>query len=249
MLKNLDKIPSGVRETVESLFDRALTAFPRKIDSIYLYGSVVTDDFIPEQSDINSLVLFDSFGSAEINILRPIIRDSLKKRITAPLCLAVETFERSGDVFPLEFIEIQDKHLMLYGDKNQVECLEIRREHLRIKIEEQIKGKLIRMRELLLEHQGADKILVDILIEVQRQLFPVFRNLLRFLGMENPPATKNDILHELEERNNFTVMPCQKVWQHISGKSSIGRNSLSVYNEYIDVLLKLAQVIDRMESK
>ena len=249
MLKNIDKIPSGVKDIVEGFFDRVLTAFPKKIDSIYLYGSVVTDDFLPDQSDVNSLVLFDSFGSPEIDILRPIIRDSLKKKITAPLCLAVETFERSGDVFPLEFIEIKDKHLMLFGEKNQVESLEIQREHLRTKIEEQIKGKLIRMREILLEHKGSDKILVDILVDVQRQLFPVFRNLLRFLGVENPPATKNDILHELEARTNFTVMPCQKVWQHISGKSSIGRNSLPVYNEYIDVLLKLAQVIDRMESK
>ncbi|MGC9326906.1 MAG: hypothetical protein ACP5I1_04670 [Candidatus Hinthialibacter sp.] len=248
MLKNLEPIPENVRSTIEEYFTKFINVLPEKIDSIYLYGSVITEDFRPEQSDVNSLVLFDSFGSEEISALRPVVRGGLKKRIIAPLCLSVENFLRSADVFPLEFIEIKDKHLLAYGDCDHVNELVIPREHLRAKIEEQIKGKLIRLRQVYLEHQGLDRELADILVEAQRQLFPVFRNLLRFLGMESPPVAKDEIISKLESRTQFALPPCRQVWEHMTGRSSIKSRTLPVYNDYIEVLLKLAQVIDRMEA-
>jgi hypothetical protein len=246
MLKNSEKTPSSIRAAVETYFTQLISLFPQKVDSIFLYGSVVTEDFLPEHSDVNSLVLFDSFGSAEINAFRPLIKEGLKKRIIAPLCLSMETFRRSVDTFPLEFIEIKDKHLCLYGNDTSVTTLEIPREYLRLKIEEQIKGKLIRLRQVLMEHQGTDKELAKVLVEAQRQLFPVFRNMLRFLGVEKPPVSKDEILHELENRNQFPVLPCRQVWEHMNGRASIQRNAYSVYCDYIDVIDKLAQVIDRM---
>lgn len=245
MLNNLDKVSSSVRSAVESYFSQWLNLFPAKVDSIFLHGSVITEDFLPERSDINSLVLFDSFGSSEIGVLRPLVREGLKKRIVAPLCLSVESFRRSADTFPLEFAEIKDNHLCLYGVCDQVSALEIPREYLRVKIEEQIKGKLIRLRQILMEHKGPDQALADVLVDAQRQLFPVFRNLLRFLNVEYPPLIKDEILHELENRSQFTVLPCRQVWEHMNGRASIKRNALTMYNEYIDVLQKLAQVIDR----
>ncbi|MBN2328300.1 MAG: hypothetical protein JXR73_14225 [Candidatus Omnitrophica bacterium] len=248
MLKNLEAVPESVRSTIKDYFSKFINIFPDKIDSIYLYGSVITEDFRPEQSDVNSMVLFDSFESKEIGALRSVVRGGLKKRIIAPLCLSVETFRRSADVFPLEFIEIKDKHLCLYGDCDHVNELDIPREHLRAKIEEQIKGKLIRLRQVYMEHQGLDRELADVLVEAQRQLFPVFRNLLRFLGMDSPPVSKDEILSKLESRTQFALLPCRQVWEHMTGRASIKSRTLAVYNDYIDVLLKLAQVIDRMEA-
>ncbi len=248
MLTHIETIPSPVRSSVETYFTQLIQTFASKIDSIYLYGSIVTPDFQPKQSDINSLVLFDSFSSTELHATRSLVREGLKKRIVAPLCLSVETFQRSADTFPLEFIEIQDKHICLFGEKNRVVDLLIPREYLRVKIEEQIKGKLIRLRQVFMEHQGLDRELVVILTDAQKQLFPVFRNLLRFLGIENPPVVKDLILQELENRTQFALLPCRLVWEQITGRTSITGNIISVYVDYLEVLLKLAKIIDRIHS-
>jgi len=249
MLNNLERIPSSVRSPVEQFFTRLLGAFQEeKIDSVYLYGSVAAGDFLPERSDINSLILFDSFGAMELQIMRPLVRDGLKKRIVAPLCLSVQTFRRSADTFPLEFIEIKDKHLLLFGLENRVDALEIPREYLRVKIEEQIKGKLIRLRQVWMEHPETGRELTEILVDTQRQLFPVFRNLLRFLGIDRPPISRDEILRELENRAQFALLPCRQVWEHAAGRASIQGNVSSIYSDYIDALLKLATLIDRLEA-
>ena len=194
------------------------------------------------------MVLLTSFGSTELNALRPIVRGGLKNRIVAPLCLSVETYQRSADTFPLEFIEMKDKHLCLYGPCDRMNDLEIPIEYLRVKIEEQIKGKLIRLRQFLMEFQGSDKQLVEVLVDVQKQLFPVFRNLLRFVGLDNPPVAKDEILREVENRAQFALLANRQVREHAAGRSAIKGNALAVYNDYIEVLFKLAQIVDRWES-
>lgn len=250
MLNNLESIHATIRPAVRSFFEHALSVFQHKVDSIYLYGSIVTDDFLPDQSDVNSLVLFDSFGFAEVRRFQPLMKNALPHRISAPLCLGVETFTRSADTFPLEFIEIRDKHTFLFGQTNRLACLEIPRELLRVKIEEQIKGKLIRLRQILMEHQENDRRLLYIMGDAQRQLFPVFRNLLRFVGVDDPPLEKDRILKELEDRTRLAVVPCRRIWEHVSGKSAIPvSEAIAVYGEYLDILLKLAQMIDRLENQ
>ncbi len=250
MLKNLETIHEQALVHLETYFTRILETFSNTVDSIYVYGSVVTKDFIPEQSDVNSLVLFDRFSFQDTRRMQPIVSSGLKKRVAAPLCLSVETFMRSADTFPLEFIEIKDTHRCLYGGIDRVLDLEIPRELLRVKIEEQIKGKLIRLRQIVMEQGENPKQLIEVVMDAQRQLFPVFRNLLRFLGVESPPVGKDEVLKELENRCQFNVLACRRVWEHIGGRSAIPLGeAVSVYGGYIDVLFQLGQVIDRLEHR
>ena len=249
MLNHLEKIHTQIRPAVETYFSRWVNRFGERLDSIYLYGSVVTEDFIPGRSDVNSLVLFDEFVFATAQQVKPMIRDGLKNHIIAPLCLSVETLFRSTDTFPLELIEIQDKNLQIHGSENRVRELVIPRERVRVKVEEQIKGKLIRLCQFYMEHAGPEKRLFEVMMETQRALFPVFRNFLRFVGVEPPPLHKQDILNELEKRTQSDLRPCRRVWDHMRGLAAIPAGEAEkTLGEYMDVLLHLAQTIDRLEK-
>lgn len=248
MLKNLEAVPEIIRPAVRSYFEQVAAVFGPRVDSIYLHGSVATDDYLPGQSDVNALVLFDLFHFSDAQRLQPVVQGGLKHRIAAPLCLSVNTLKRSTDTFPLEFIEIQDKHLFLYGDTNRIDSLEIPMEHLRVKIEEQIKGKLIRLRQIYMEHRGLDRQLTSLLVDAQKQLFPVLRNLLRFVGITAPPLNKDMILQALETRLRFSVIPLRRIWEQMAGRAAIpASEAVQVYGEYIEVLARLADLIDRWE--
>jgi len=247
MIRNLQTIHEWIRPKLEIYFMKIWNAFQPTIDSIYLYGSVTTKDYHPRKSDVNSLVLFDRFSFADAEKLQPIVMKGLKSRIVAPLCLSVETFLRSADTFPLEFIEMKDKGLQIAGEVNRLQELTIPREMLRAKIEEQIKGKLIRLRQIYMEQGSRGRQLLDILVDAQRQLFPVFRNMLRFFGNEEPPVNKDDILASLKSLAKIDASPCLTVWRYSQGKEMIVTSEKPrLFGEYTEVLSQLAEAIDRL---
>ncbi|HOL95922.1 MAG TPA: nucleotidyltransferase domain-containing protein [bacterium] len=249
MLKNLETVRETVRPAVQNFFEQVLAVFDKRVDSIYLHGSVVTDDYLPGQSDINSLVLFDSFHFEDAQRMQPVVQGGLKKRIVAPLCLPVDALERSTDTFPLEFIEIRDKHVCIHGAMDRMASLTIPKEHLRVKIEEQIRGKLIRLRQIYMEHRGPDRELTDFLVDAQKNLFPVLRNLLRFVGVETPPLNKDMIMQTLETRLRFSMIPLRRIREHAAGHAAIPAGEVvTVYGEYVEVLAQLARWIDRWEQ-
>lgn len=247
-LHHLDSVPASARPGIETWFSTVLSAFENEIDSVYLYGSIVTPDYKPKESDINSMILFTTFSFEGVIRLQPFVQKGLKSRIVAPLCLGVETFERSADTFPMEFIEIQDKHLCIYG-VDRVASLPIPTEPLRVKIEEQIKGKLIRLRQIFMEHGQEPKYLKPVLEEALRELLPVFRNMLRFQGVEQPPIVKQAILEELQRVNSLSLEPCFRVLNSLENAKPIPpAEVVPVYSEFADRLLQLGRVIDQLEQ-
>lgn len=249
MLRNLNTLPIKASPVVENFFQRVESIFSGRVDSIYLYGSVVTQDYQAGKSDINSLVLVDRFQFDDAKAMQPVVKDGLKHRVVAPLILGLEMFERSVDTFPLEFIQIQENHVQIFGEPDRVAQLVIPRDVLRLKIEEQIKGKLIRLREVFMEMSGRDGELIGILDDAQRQLFPVFRNFIRFLSEEKPPVEKEEILRVLEKHTQHDFQPCRRVFEHQAGRQKISKNeAVPLYGEYVELMVQLGQRIDQMEE-
>ncbi|MBI1389537.1 MAG: hypothetical protein GC154_13930 [bacterium] len=249
MTFSVDAAHEAIRPHIKTFFDRAIETFGDEIDSIYLYGSVITADYNPKTSDVNSLILFKSFDLDKARRLHPAVKSALKRRIIAPLCLGVETFERSADTFPLEFIEIQDKHSFVYGETDRVAGLVIPLPELRTKLEEQIKGKLIRMRQAYIERESEQIALLDILTDAQKQLMPVYRNLLRFMGEEKPPVNREDALKALDGHDGVTLAPAIRVFDHATGRAPIAKaDAAAVYADYVAMLLQLAALIDRVTA-
>ncbi|MEW6237026.1 MAG: hypothetical protein AB1656_16705 [Candidatus Omnitrophota bacterium] len=249
MIRHLETIHERIQPVLKAYFTEIENIFQSRIDSMYLYGSVTTKDYHSQKSDVNSLILFDRFAFSDAEQLQPIVRKGLKRRIVAPLCLSVETFLRSADTFPLELIEMKDKGLQIAGETNRLRELTIPREMLRAKIEEQIKGKLIRLREIYMEQGGRSRgrQLLTILVDAQRQLFPVFRNMLRFFGNEEPPVNKDEILASLKRLAIIDASPCLTVRRCDLGQESISLADMArLFGEYTEALFQLAEVIDRL---
>ncbi len=252
MLQNIDTIHPQAKEWMKPLLNKITGQFKENVDSIYLYGDVVTDDYVPKQSTIQALILFDSFHFPRAKELQPLVKPHLKNGVIAPLCLSVETLERSTDTFPLEFIEIKEKHLHVYGETNRVQDLRIPMEYLRLKIEEQIKGKLIRLREMYMETGDQPKVLLEILTGALVDLVPVLRNLLRFLDeeAEQPPKVTKDVIAKLDENTDFSIDVLRTVWAHHQKQMPIEKaQALATYGEMADVLLELSTVVDRWQTK
>lgn len=103
----------------------------------------------------------------------------LKERVKKgyPLILTKEEIVDGCDVFPLEYLNIQKTHRVLYGDKNLLKNLKINKSHVRRQLEYEFRSKLIHIREEFMR-STSQKELAGILKNAIPVLTPIFHGLL-----------------------------------------------------------------------
>lgn len=190
----LEGVKPELKTIIQPYLIKLLEIHKENIISIVLYGSATGKYFIPGRSDINLAVVFRDLGLKELKDSLRVINSGVSKKITAPLFLSLSHIETSKDTFPIEFIEIKENNILVYGE-NIFGDLEIDEANLKLFCKREIEGKLIRIRQAYLEI-GLKKKGVEALMKGSlNSLIPVFRALLRQKS-QKPPVDKEQILIE-----------------------------------------------------
>jgi predicted nucleotidyltransferase len=237
---NLDKF---VGKLVEPYIKELIRLSGDNICSIMLFGSAATKDFIPRKSNINLLVVCDKIDLPNLKKYHKLVRWGRKKGIVAPLFLTEQHIKSSMDVFPIEFLEMKDSHILLHG-KDVFDNITINTENLRLECEEQLKGKLVRLRQSYLEH-GVN---VSVITESITSFMPVFRSLAR-LRARTIKVEKEKVIEELvklkiDNQVFSTALEIKK------GKCKLKNKALELFFEkYIKEIEKLCIYTDSFKSK
>ncbi len=244
-LKNLDRLPPRVRVIAEP-YARSLTdTYGADLVSIILYGSGTGDDFIPGRSNVNLIVILKSVSLSHLKKALKLVRRGRKSRITAPLVLSRDHILQSADTFPMEFIDIKENHVLLYGE-DLFSDMDISHSNLRLQCEERLKGNLIRLRgaylEVGLRRRGIESLLCDSLAT----LLPFLRRLVRLKSKE-PPAGKEALLKAVAEEFTVDGGLLVDILKDKRGDERIGGKAAEqALERYMELLASLATSVDRM---
>ena len=242
---NLDKIPDDVRRRFLPFLKGMIALHRPAILSVNLYGSSTGAGYVPKVSDINALFIFQEIDFRDFTKSLPLVKKGLQNRITAPLFLTKEYIASSIDVFPMEFLEIKENHVLLWGE-DILPSLEIKGAHVRLFCEQQIKGKLIRIRQAYLELGTQQKGLASLLRESLHTLIPVFRSLLRLKGRQ-PPTEKAAVIQELCGAFELDSTIFLTLHQYSSKRQKITRQDIpGLLERYWVEIQKLARMVDRL---
>ena len=242
---NAEKLPLAVQKKFIPYLKSMMSIHKDHLISVFIYGSATGKNYIPKVSDINSVFIFK-------NIAFTLLKDSLKtvskgipKKIAAPLFLTKEYIETSLDVFPIEFLDMKENFILLYGTDFLTD-LNIKEEHIRLFCEQQIKGKLIRIRQAYLEVGLKKKGMEALLKESLNSLIPVFRNLIRLKG-EKPPVEKSEIIKQLCQEFDLDENVFLPIYKDTSNDEKIANQEVVVFIEkYLDQIKKLAVGVDQL---
>ena len=188
----LDGIKPELKAVIQPYLIKLLEIHKENIISVVLYGSATGKYFIPGKSDINLAVVFKDLGLEQLKDSLRVVNSGISKRITAPLFLSLSHIETSKDTFPIEFIEIKENNILIYGE-NVFSGLSVDEANLRLFCKREIEGKLIRIRQAYLEIGLKKKGVEALMKESLNSLVPVFRALLR-QKPQKPPVDKEQIL-------------------------------------------------------
>lgn len=160
------------------------------------FGAVLGEYFDPQRMTAGTVMVLREI---DLGLLRRIAEHGPKlgsKRITAPLVMTPAYITSSLDTFPLELLEIHQRHLTLLGE-DHFETLKIEPDHLRLQCEQEFKRILIRLRQGLLAAGTREDVLDELVLDVGQHLLRTLRGLL-WLKDQKEPLARDLVLAETE---------------------------------------------------
>ncbi|MEW5803571.1 MAG: hypothetical protein AB1847_15870 [bacterium] len=244
-LRNLDKVPPHIQSTVTWYSQDMIQIHQGNLKSITIYGSAAGEDYIPGRSNINLILVFDHIPFSVLKSSLKLIASGRKKRVLAPLFLTKEHILSSCDTFPIEYLDIKEKHVTLYGE-DIFQKLRIEKSNLRLQCEQEIKGKLIRLRQAYLE-MGLKKSQIECLLsDSLTALIPAFRSIIR-LKNGLPPQSRDKVIQEIVADFQLQAEVFMKVLHIKEGKLGLDKPDLEkVMDDYLRNLDELAQKVDAL---
>jgi len=239
---NLDRIDQKMRGILRVYCEKFIELHRENLKGLFIYGSAASGEFIPGKSNINILSVFERIAQSDLKKTFELVRWGRKRRIVAPLMLTIDYIKRSTDVFPLEFLEMKENHILLYGE-DVIKDLKIDPKNIRLEIEQQIKGGLIRLRQAYLEvgHRGRE--IQALLLDSLKSLIPSFRGLLRIKNREVSFERKK-VVKDLSREFGLNEKAFTDVLSIIKGRHL--EDAEKDFLEYVEELEKLGIEVDRL---
>ncbi len=228
----------------EKLVEELKQACPTGLKSIVLYGSATAGDHAGKRSDYNILVVTNDLGIATLDALSKSAAKWSQAGNPAPLLFTEDRLAQATDVFPIELLDIRECHKILYGE-DLVQRLEIDTKNLRLEIEHELRGKLIKLRQSYLLTGGKPKAVAGLMVSSLSTFLVLFRASLR-LFEDSVPLPKFEALSALAGHLDFDVAVFTKVQQLKGG--SLKPKDVAVSELFNTYLKTIECVIDAVDA-
>jgi predicted nucleotidyltransferase len=153
--------------------------------SAVLYGSAARGDFVPGRSDIDLMLIVGDLSPTVLRSLAGPFAAWRKTEYEPPLVLTRGEWERAGDAFPIEIADMRAGYRVLRGPDPLV-GVTVDTEHLRLALEREFRGKLLRLRQGYVASSTDPAALGSLAGRSAGTLMVLFRALLTLLGRSIP---------------------------------------------------------------
>jgi predicted nucleotidyltransferase len=230
--------------TLEELVAQLRAAFGAELRSVVLYGSAASGEHIPKQSDYNVLVLVDALDVARLDAVAAVVRAWSESGNPPPFTLTLEEWRRSADVFPMEYVDIQERHRVLHGQA-PFDGVRVTPSDLRRQLESEAMGKLLHLRQGVLAAGGDGRRQIELLEASKSTIMVLFRATMRLHG-QTPPTDTLELCRQVGQLAGLNAEPFIRVVRHARGEAKLkppeGRSLLA---DYVRGVQQLVSHIDQ----
>lgn len=241
-LKGRDRLPDKAVQDIKS-------ALGPDLESLIVYGSAVGDEFVSGLSDINLLLVVTEAGLDRLISLAPLTGSWRKKGIAPPLIVTKTELNRSLDAFPLEYLNIKLAYEVVEGGDPLAE-IDIAPDDLRLQCEREVQGKLILLRQALIDSSGRENELAQTALGSIKAFVAIFRGVLHLAGQNPAGLTAAQVLEAgaarlgLADRTAFG-----DVWKLRQTKKKPPRGEvLRLFKRYLAAVTEAAGKVDALAT-
>ncbi|HYM81379.1 MAG TPA: hypothetical protein VEY91_08195 [Candidatus Limnocylindria bacterium] len=211
----------------------------------YLTGSVLTQGFDPKRSHVNVLLVSRALGPDVLDALARAIPDTRKPPHFDPLFMTQRQIEKSLDTFPVEWLEIQEAHLLIEG-QDVLAALEVPPTYLRLQCEHELRGKFIQLRQAYIARAKHPDQLEPVLRASASSFATLFRTLLRLNG-EDPPADAPHVIERIADIYRLDAEALIGAYLvRYTERRYTGADLIDLYRKFLVEVERLVTAIDEM---
>jgi hypothetical protein len=234
-----ERLPPQLHEVLKPYLAAVTRLLGERLEAVLLYGSAARGEYLHGRSNINILLMPSAHDTDLPRRYAKIHRRWAKENIVAPLILTQDDMTKSAGVFPLEYLELHEAHVLLAG-RDPFAALSIDQSRLGWECVHQLESHLIRFRQRLIEaggkHEG-EAMLLPIAIT---GLAPLLRGLLRVAGRPVPAST-DGVFGELASLIGGDVEPLRDAWRLKRGEIGPGPAEMPrLMDRYVEIVERIA---------
>ena len=234
------------RMTLDDLVSQLGAAYGTALKSVVLYGSAAAGEHT-KRSDYNVLVIVDALDASRLAAASAVSRAWTEAGNPAPLTLTTHEWRGSSDIFPMEYADILERHRVLHGNP-PFDGIQVDLKDLRLQLEQEAMGKLLKLRQGLLAAGNDGKRQVELLAASLSAIMVIFRAFLR-LHHEVPAKDNIVVADAVSKRAGFDAAAFTAVVRHVRGESSIdASNAMGVLDGYLRGMERLVQYLDQYQT-
>lgn len=232
--------------TLDELVAQLRAAYGAELRSVVLYGSAARGDHIAKRSDYNVLVIVDALDPSRLAAASAAARAWADAGNPAPLTLTTAEWRGSADIFPMEYADILERHKVLHGEA-PFDGIRVEPSHLRLQLEQEAMGKLIKLRQGVLASGNDEGRQVELLGASASAIMIILRAFVRLHGSAAP--TDNEALaREAGKLAGFDAAPFVSVVKHVRGEATIKPAEVGpILAGYLRGMEQLVAYLDRYQ--
>lgn len=228
---------------LDDLVAQLVKAHGEALVGVVLYGSAASDELVAGHSDQNVLVIVESISAATLRALGQTARAWHEAGNPPPLELTRREWLGSVDVFPMEYADILERHRVLAGTL-PLEGITVDPAHLRLQVEQEALGKLLRLRRAAMtagDDAGRQR---DLLRASLSAMLVIFRSVLRLHG-ERPARDAAEVIAHVGTTCGIDVQPFAQAHRLVHGGVIADREVPDVLARYLQGAEALVSYLDR----
>ena len=175
------EIPAAAAQAARELIDLLAAVYGQTLLSLTVHGDAL--DAGDPHGGMESVMVLSRIELSGLQKLALEGKRLGRLGIAAPLAMTPEDISSSLDSFPLELLEIQQRHVTLNG-KDYFADLKIEPADLRLQCEREFKRILMRLRQAVLTAAGRSEILEGLSHDLKRHLLRTLRGFLWLGGQK-----------------------------------------------------------------
>ena len=216
-----------------------------RLQAVVLCGDAAGGGYRAGKSRLELAVVVDAVDDDTLHRLTRALPRTWRRRVAAPLLFDPLYIQSSLDVFPLEFLDLADRHELLFGEHDPFAELVFEREHLRLQIEQQLRGKLLHLWEAYLAARGSRRHTRRLLIDTPAAFETIARGILYIVGNGPRPTEPCALIAAVETALSIELPTLERLERVRSGRDKLARADVeATFACYLEEVRALVRGVD-----
>ena len=249
-MEGYDKVNNmneDINRTVNEFSARLREVFAEDLLAVILYGSAAGRAYQEGVSDINVLVVLENPSAVKLFKLGKEAKSLLRKNRISPFIMTREEFAAASDVFPLEYSDILDNNVLVYGNGDILK-VNVNMANLRTELEGKLRGAVGDLRSILLAADGNEKILMKLILSWSGIGNILLRGLLRLKKVDVCGIDNKAIITEVEKQYGVELEAFSLLNDFRQSKKNLPATASAFADTLLEPLKALVRAVDAMDG-